>query len=199
MLDLSRLFLEQNYRSTGAILEAANAVIGKNPGRKAKRLWTDRGRGANVRVVCAPDDDAEARYVADEVLRIAYEDKVPLGEIAVLYRTNAHASSGRGFDDASAESSAEGVANLEEERRLAYVGMTRARERLTLTRAAQRLRRGKLVPRTPSRFLDDLPAELVDLSGPAAPAGEAQTRKARSFFADMDTLLSRKNPEGGER
>ncbi|HEX9573887.1 MAG TPA: UvrD-helicase domain-containing protein, partial [Myxococcales bacterium] len=85
------VFLEQNYRSTGAILEAANAVIGKNPGRKAKRLWTDRGRGANVRVVCAPDDDAEARYVADEVLRVAYEDKVPLGEIAVLYRTNAQA------------------------------------------------------------------------------------------------------------
>ncbi len=80
--------------------------------------------------------------------------------------------------------------------------MTRARERLTLTRAAQRLRRGKLVPRTPSRFLDDLPAELVDLvdlSGPAAPAGEAQTRKARSFFAEMDALLSGKNPEGDER
>jgi len=435
------VFLEQNYRSTGAILGAANAVIGKNPGRKPKRLWTDRGRGANVRVVSASDDDAEARYVADEVLRVAYEDKVPLGEIAVLYRTNAqarpleealrlsgvryrvvggtslfdrkevrdliaylraalnpkdevsllrivnvpargigdqtvaraqelarargapvwevlragapelaHASeriagfaallerygerltrsgfsgaardlceevglfeearrgaqsaqaqarrvealegilrqlaefeqrgraagptttatptatlppdeddtlpsglpgylarlaldskdadgdpgdavtlmtlhgakglewrcvflcgleegllphSGRGFDDASAEASAEGVANLEEERRLAYVGMTRARERLTLTRAAKRLRRGKLVPRTPSRFLDDLPAELVDLidlSGPApAAAGEAQTRKARSFFADMDALLSGKNPEGGER
>src|SRR5712692_9961544 len=438
------VFLEQNYRSTSAILEAANAVIAKNPGRKAKRLWTDRGRGANVRVVCAPDDDAEARYVADEVLRVAYEDKVPLGEIAVLYRTNAQARpleetlrlsgvryrvvggtslfdrkevrdliaylraalnprdevsllrivnvpargigdqtvaraqelarargvqvwevlcagapelahaaeriaelvallerygerltrsgfsgaardlceevglfeearrgaqsaqaqarrvealegilrqlaefeqrgraatatatttatatatatttaappadeddplpsglpgylarlaldskdedgdpgdavtlltlhgakglewrcvflcgleegllphSGRGFEDASAE----GVANLEEERRLAYVGMTRARERLTLTRAAQRLRRGKLVPRTTSRFLDDLPAELVDLvdpSGPAAAAGEAQTRKARSFFADMDALLSGKNPEGGER
>jgi len=95
------------------------------------------------------------------------------------------------------------VANLEEERRLAYVGMTRARERLTLTRAAQRLRRGKLLPRTPSRFLDDLPAELVDridLGGPApASAGEVQTRKARSFFADMDALLSGKNPEGGER
>src|SRR5713226_5204989 len=85
------VFLEQNYRSTGAILEAANAVIGKNPGRKPKRLWTDRCRGANVRVVSAPDEDAEARYVADEVLRVAYEDKVPLGEIAVLYRTNAQA------------------------------------------------------------------------------------------------------------
>src|SRR6267143_642890 len=85
------VFLEQNYRSTGAILEAANAVIGKNPGRKPKHLWTDRGRGANVRVVSASDDDAEARYVADEVLRVAYEDKLPLGEIAVLYRTNAQA------------------------------------------------------------------------------------------------------------
>ena len=429
----TEVFLEQNYRSTSAILEAANAVIGKNPARKPKRLWTDRGRGANVRVVCAPDDDAEARYVADEILRVVYEDKVPLGEIAVLYRTNAQARpieealrlagvryrvvggtslfdrkevrdlvaylraalnprdevsllrivnvpargigdqtiaraqelarargvpvwevlaagapelahaaeriahfvsligrfgarlsrsgysaaardlceevglfeearrgaqstaaqarrvealegllrqladfeqrtttatstpidpeddplptglpgylarlaldskdadgdagdavtlitlhgakglewrcvflcgleegllphSGRGFDDGSAEPSAEGVANLEEERRLAYVGMTRARERLTLTRAAQRLRRGKLVPRTPSRFLDDLPAELVDLldvgDPPLAAAAETQTRKARSFFADMDALLSGKNSDGGER
>jgi DNA helicase II / ATP-dependent DNA helicase PcrA len=425
----AEIFLEQNYRSTGAILDAANALIGKNPGRKAKRLWTDRGRGANVRVVCAPDDDGEARFVADEVLRIAYEDKVPLREIAVLYRTNAQARpleealrlagvryrvvggtslfdrkevrdlvaylraalnprddvsllrivnvpargigdqtvaraqelararrvavwdvlraapaelghaaeriagfvallerhgerlagpafaaaarelceevglfeeakrgaqsaaaqarrvdavesllrqmaeveraataatdgddplpgglpgflarlaldskdadgdpgeavtlitlhgakglewrcvflcgleegllphSGRGFDDASAEPTADGVANLEEERRLAYVGMTRARERLTLTRASHRSRRGKLVPRTPSRFLDDLPSELVDrvdveAPGRAAATGEAQTRKARSFFADMDALLSGKNPESAER
>ena len=434
----AEIFLEQNYRSTGAILDAANAVIGKNPGRKPKRLWTDRGRGTNVRVVCAADDDAEARFVADEILRVAYEDKVPLREIAVLYRTNAQARpleealrlagvryrvvggtslfdrkevrdlvaylraalnprddvsllrivnvpargigdqtvaraqelararqtpvwevlcaappelghaaervahfvalmkryggrlagpgfsgaardlceevglfdearrgaqsaaaqsrrveaveallrqmaelerpptaspeaaapadagddhdddplraglpgflarlaldskdadgdpgdsvtlitlhgakglewrcvflcgleegllphSGRGFDDASAQPSADGVANLEEERRLAYVGMTRARERLTLTRASHRLRRGKLVPRTPSRFLDDLPAELVDrvdLGAPPPAAGEAQVRKARSFFADMDALLSGKNPESVER
>ena len=50
------IFLEQNYRSNGNILDAANAIIGKNPGRKPKKLWTDRGHGPNVKLVAAPDD-----------------------------------------------------------------------------------------------------------------------------------------------
>jgi DNA helicase-2/ATP-dependent DNA helicase PcrA len=58
--------------------------------------------------------------------------------------------------------------DLDEERRLAYVGMTRARERLYLTRATARTRRGKVLPRTPSRFLDDLPAEAHGKVDPAA-------------------------------
>jgi DNA helicase-2/ATP-dependent DNA helicase PcrA len=85
------VFLEQNYRSNGNILEAANAVIGKNPGRKPKKLWTDRGRGPNLRLVVAPSDEAEAKHVADEIVRICYEEKIPPREIAVLYRTNAQA------------------------------------------------------------------------------------------------------------
>ena len=393
------IFLEQNYRSAGNILEAANAVIGKNPGRKPKRLWTDRGRGPNLKLVAAPDDAAEARYVADEIVRLCYEEKLPRREIAVLYRTNAQARpfeealrllgvryrvvggtslferkevrdllaylraalsprdevsllrivnvpargigdatvaraqelarerkcpvwevfrgeprtqefvelltryreklsrpgfslaarelveevglfaearrsaqspaaqarkvealegllgnlidyekrteagedrelgsylsflaleskdddgdagdavtlitlhgakglewrcvflcgleedllphSGRGFDGAEPN-----LPNLEEERRLCYVGMTRARERLVLTRAAARVFRGKSLPRTPSRFLDDIPGELVDaidLEGPQPQAPrEVQQQKARSFFADMETLL----------
>ena len=435
------IFLEQNYRSNGNILDAANAVIGLNQGRKAKLLWTDRGRGPNLRVVAAPSDEAEAKYVADEIVRIAYEDKVPLHEMAVLYRTNAQARpleealklggvryrvvggtslfdrkevrdllaylraalnprdevsllrivnvpargigdqtvaraqelararnvpvwevfgegatelahageriaafaavlrkygprlgragfsaaarelveevglfeearrgaqslpaqarrieaiegvlrqlvefekraeqqaaeraversragsaapgelvaatddddggdvfaaglpgylarlaldskdaagddgdcvtlmtlhgakglewrcvflcgleeglmphSGRGFDDAGGSS--DGAMNLEEERRLAYVGLTRARERLTLTRAAERLRRGKPIPRTPSRFLEDLPASLVDLIDLGVPQAESakdvQAVKAKSFFARMSSLL----------
>src|SRR5439155_18233832 len=59
--------------------------------------------------------------------------------------------SGRGFDDTSGEPQADGAPNLEEERRLCYVGMTRARERLILTRAALRMKRGKAIPRMPSR------------------------------------------------
>ncbi len=58
--------------------------------------------------------------------------------------------------------------DLDEERRLAYVGITRARERLTLTRAAARTRRGKAEPRTPSRFLGDLPGEATERVDPAA-------------------------------
>jgi DNA helicase II / ATP-dependent DNA helicase PcrA len=85
------VFLEQNYRSTDAILAAANAVIGKNPDRKGKRLWTDRGRGPNLKVVVAPDDEHEAKWVADEAIRLTFEEKIPPHEIAVLYRTNGQA------------------------------------------------------------------------------------------------------------
>src|SRR5262249_23872685 len=73
------------------------AVIDKNPGRKPKRLWTDRGRGPNVRVVAAPSDEEEAKYVADEIVRVSYEEKIPPREIAILYRTNAQA---RPFEEA---------------------------------------------------------------------------------------------------
>ena len=441
------VFLEQNYRSNGNILEAANAVIGKNPGRKPKKLWTDRGPGPNIRLVCAPDDAAEARHVADEIGRISYEEKIPPREIAILYRTNAQARpfeealrlagvryrvvggtslfdrkevrdliaylraalnprdevallrivnvpargigdatvtraqelarakkctvwdvfcsapaelehaaeriadfvavlrkygdklsqrgfseaaralveevglfeearrgaqslpaqarrieaiesllrqlidyekreeqklaervaarpgaqaaaeppearspeaapaadddddgfasglpgylmrlaldskdadgdggdvvtlmtlhgakglewrcvflagleegllphSGRGFDDASGEPQADGAINLEEERRLCYVGLTRARERLILTRATERMKRGKPLPRTPSRFLEDIPQSLldvIDLAGPQAESSkEVQQVKAKNFFAAMGALL----------
>jgi DNA helicase-2/ATP-dependent DNA helicase PcrA len=423
--------LEQNYRSNGNILDAANAVIGKNPGRRPKRLWTDRGRGPNLRIVAAPSDEAEARYVADEIARVSYEEKIPAREIAVLYRTNAQARpleealrlagvryrvvggtslfdrkevrdlvaylraalnprdevallrivnvpargigdqtvtraqelarerkctvwevfcgapaelghaleriaafvallrkygekvgdrgfsqaardlveevrlfeearrgaqspaaqarkmeaiesllgqlveyekreeqkaaerslsgdedeepfakglsgylarlaldskeadgergdavtlmtlhgakglewrcvflcgleegllphSGRGFDDSGGEPRADGALNLEEERRLCYVGITRARERLILTRAAERMKRGKAIPRTPSRFLDDIPEELVDaidLSGPRQEAPKAvQEAKAKTFFSSMSELLGAPSP-----
>src|SRR5207245_4326581 len=78
-------------------LDAANAVIAKNAARKPKRLWTDRGRGPSLRLVAAPSDEAEAKYVADEIVRVSYEEKIPLREIAVLYRTNAQA---RPFEEA---------------------------------------------------------------------------------------------------
>jgi DNA helicase II / ATP-dependent DNA helicase PcrA len=79
--------------------------------------------------------------------------------------------------------------NPEEERRLCYVGMTRARERLVLTRAAMRVKRGREVPRTPSRFLSDLPEgshEVVDLGAPpAGPPTEVET----NFFATLRERL----------
>ena len=431
--------LEQNYRSTGTILDAANAVIGKNPARKAKRLWTDRGRGAPIKSVRAGSEELEAKYIADEIVRLNFEEKIPLHETAILYRTNGQSKpleealrfagvryrivggtslfdrkevrdllaylraalnpldevsllrivnvpargigdttitkareaasqrrltlvdtlrraaeipelklaeeriaafvqllekygprltskgfsaaarelcqevglyeearrsaqslpaqarkveaidallkqlvhfeqraeeraiekllekakapeegddgdddfaaglpdylarlaldsresqgdsgdcvtlmtlhgakglewravflcgmeegllphSGKGFDDAGGEPTASAM-NLEEERRLCYVGFTRARERLTLTRAGERVRRGKPEPRTPSRFLEDLPPELVDVIDLAAPMQESgkavQETKARSFFAAMDELLGEKKP-----
>jgi DNA helicase-2/ATP-dependent DNA helicase PcrA len=80
--------LEQNYRSTNAILEAANAVIDNNRDRKPKRLWSDLGQGDPVEVVEVEDEHAEARFVAAEIAR-QVEAGNSAAEIAVFYRTNA--------------------------------------------------------------------------------------------------------------
>jgi DNA helicase II / ATP-dependent DNA helicase PcrA len=80
--------LEQNYRSTNAILDAANAVISNNSERKPKNLWSDLGTGDPVRVVELEDEHAEARFVAVEIARLVEED-FNGDEVAVFYRTNA--------------------------------------------------------------------------------------------------------------
>jgi DNA helicase-2/ATP-dependent DNA helicase PcrA len=80
--------LEQNYRSTNSILEAANGVISNNRERKPKNLWSDLGDGDPVRVVEVEDEHAEARYVAAEIARLV-EEGFNGNEIAVFYRTNA--------------------------------------------------------------------------------------------------------------
>jgi DNA helicase-2/ATP-dependent DNA helicase PcrA len=80
--------LEQNYRSTNNILEAANAVIRHNRERKDKNLWSDLGDGEPVRVVEVEDEHAEARYVAAEIAMLV-EQGYSGSEIAVFYRTNA--------------------------------------------------------------------------------------------------------------
>jgi DNA helicase-2/ATP-dependent DNA helicase PcrA len=79
--------LEQNYRSTSVILDGANAVIEKNPLRRAKRMWTDQKGGAKLKLVSTPSEEEEARYVAREV-KEAIARGLPPGEIAILYRTN---------------------------------------------------------------------------------------------------------------
>jgi DNA helicase-2/ATP-dependent DNA helicase PcrA len=396
--------LEQNYRSVKAVLESANAVIAQNPNRKAKRMWTDGPLGDKVRVIAAPSEEEEARFVAREVHK-ALAGGVPADEIAVLYRTNGQSRPieealrekevpyeviggseffdrrevkdviayfkaianpldevsllriinvpTRGIGDVTVErlsaharregwslqeaigrakdipdlpqGSAECVAafhglleryramfrtaglaqttgrlleevgfresarlntrsaavadrklqsvdgilssldsyekregakadllsyvnrlsldfkdaednpthsarrvtlmtlhaakgleykivfligmeedllphsgmqgeaqNLEEERRLCYVGMTRARERLYLTRAAMRVKRGKEVPRTPSRFLQDLPPELFETQDLGAPPPGPPTEQEQRFFANLKERLLKK-------
>ena len=80
--------LEQNYRSYGHILGAANALIRGNSNRLGKELWTDRGHGESVRVYEAESDFSEAAFVVDEILaQIA--NGISRSEIAVLYRANA--------------------------------------------------------------------------------------------------------------
>ena len=80
--------LEQNYRSTQTILDAANAVIANNRGQMAKHLWTDVGEGDPVRVREMADEHAEARFVTAEIERLV-DEGVCRAEIAVFYRTNA--------------------------------------------------------------------------------------------------------------
>ena len=82
--------LEQNYRSTQAILNAANAVIAHNLGRKGKRLWTSNGSGDPVTVYEAGDESAEANFVAGQI--IARSRGKNFGDHAILYRTNAQSN-----------------------------------------------------------------------------------------------------------
>ncbi len=84
--------LEENYRSTSIILDAANAVIKNNQGRKGKTLWTQKEGGEKITVKTLSDERDEGRYVADEILNgVATGRK--LSDYAVLYRTNAQSSS----------------------------------------------------------------------------------------------------------
>jgi ATP-dependent DNA helicase UvrD/PcrA len=80
--------LEQNYRSTQTILDAANAVVANNASRKPKTLWTAGGEGERIRVFTASDEYAEARFVVSEVERLIEGGASPR-EISVFYRTNA--------------------------------------------------------------------------------------------------------------
>src|SRR6516225_2168164 len=80
--------LEQNYRSTQSILDAANGVIRHNRERKEKNLWSELGEGEPVRVIEVEDEHAEARYVAAEIALLV-EEGYSGSEVAVFYRTNA--------------------------------------------------------------------------------------------------------------
>ncbi|HBB61482.1 MAG TPA: DNA helicase PcrA [Lachnospiraceae bacterium] len=81
--------LEQNYRSTQSILDAANEVISNNSGRKEKKLWTDNGQGTRVRFREFQTGYDEAEFVAGEIAKKVREENRSYRDYAVLYRTNA--------------------------------------------------------------------------------------------------------------
>ncbi|WP_214327032.1 DNA helicase PcrA [Nonomuraea sediminis] len=87
--DARTILLEQNYRSTQNILNAANAVISRNEGRKPKNLWSDQGEGPKIVGYVADNEHDEAVFVAQEVDRLSDEEDVKPGDVAVFYRTNA--------------------------------------------------------------------------------------------------------------
>lgn len=82
------ILLEQNYRSTKTILNAANSVIKNNKNKKDKNLWTDNGTGEKIKYVRTNDEKDEASYVTREIRNLV-NNGVSLDDIAVLYRTNA--------------------------------------------------------------------------------------------------------------
>ncbi|MBO5852190.1 MAG: UvrD-helicase domain-containing protein [Clostridia bacterium] len=90
--DAAVIKLEQNYRSTGNILDAANTVISHNIGRKGKNLWTSKGEGEKITLHTALDENDEARYVADKILE-SVKGGARFADHAILYRTNAQSSS----------------------------------------------------------------------------------------------------------
>lgn len=83
--------LEQNYRSTQSILDAANAVIKNNVGRKDKALWTDKGAGSRIHYRQFDNAYEESEFVADDILSRVHNGKAQYKDCAVLYRTNAQA------------------------------------------------------------------------------------------------------------
>ena len=95
LLDLEKHFpevkvvkLEQNYRSTNTILQAANAVIKNNARRRGKNLWSQNGQGAKIQLQAFENEEAEARTVAETVEFKRMTKRVPWGDQAILFRTN---------------------------------------------------------------------------------------------------------------
>ncbi len=87
--DATVIRLEQNYRSTANILDAANQVIVHNTDRKDKKLWTEAGSGEKIKTFCAGDERDEGAWIADCIHSLNRQEGEKLGDIAVLYRTNA--------------------------------------------------------------------------------------------------------------
>jgi DNA helicase-2/ATP-dependent DNA helicase PcrA len=87
--DARTILLEQNYRSTQTILNAANAVIARNPDRKPKNLWSEAGQGTKIAGYVAENEHDEAAWVAQRIEALGDEQDVRPSDVAVFYRTNA--------------------------------------------------------------------------------------------------------------
>jgi DNA helicase-2/ATP-dependent DNA helicase PcrA len=191
--------LEQNYRSTNAILEAANAVIDNNRDRKPKQLWSELGPGDPVEVVEVEDEHAEARFVAAEIAH-QVEAGSSASEIAVFYRTNAQS---RVLEDVLVR---QGVPyqviggprfyeRAEIKDAVAYLAvLNNSTDAVSLMRIANRPRRGigdtsiqRLVTHA-----DALGISLWEATGDPEAAGvaAASARAIRSFRTMMESLMS---------
>jgi len=85
----NRIKLEQNYRSVGNVLKAANVLIAHNKARLGKELWTEAGEGEAIRVYEATSDQDEAAFIIDRIKKLVLEEGYSRSDIAILYRSNA--------------------------------------------------------------------------------------------------------------
>ncbi|HBE13713.1 MAG TPA: ATP-dependent DNA helicase PcrA [Clostridiales bacterium] len=90
--DTKTIYLEQNYRSTGTILKAANGLIAHNTCRKGKNLWTERDEGNKIVLRELDNQEMEARYLADTIQRMVRDEGYHYNDFAVLYRSNAQSN-----------------------------------------------------------------------------------------------------------
>ena len=95
--DVTEIRLEQNYRSTGTILEAANGVISHNTNRKDKKLWSGNGAGKPIEIFMPENENDEADFIAESILGISHEENRKYDDFGVLMRSN---SQGRFIEDA---------------------------------------------------------------------------------------------------
>lgn len=95
--DAKTIMLEQNYRSTQTILDAANAVISHNQERKPKKLWTALGKGDPIIGYGAQNSSQEGLWIAEEISRLKTKENIPYSNIAIMYRANAQS---RALEDA---------------------------------------------------------------------------------------------------
>jgi DNA helicase-2/ATP-dependent DNA helicase PcrA len=191
--------LEQNYRSSNRILEAANSVIDNNRDRKPKRLWSELGDGDPVEVVEVEDEHAEARFVAAEIAR-QVETGTSASEVAIFYRTNAQS---RVLEDVLVR---QGVPyqviggprfyeRAEIRDAVAYLAvLNNSDDAVSLMRIANRPRRG--IGDTSIRRLvahaDSLGISLWDARADPEAAGVASAsgRAIRAFRTTMESLMA---------
>jgi DNA helicase II / ATP-dependent DNA helicase PcrA len=189
--------LEQNYRSTNSILQAANELISHNRERKEKNLWSDLGEGEPVRIVETEDEHAEARFVASEIAA-RVDEGYSANEIAVVYRTNAQS---RVLEDVLVR---QGVSyqviggpkfyeRAEIKDLVAYLQvLDNPADAVSLNRIANRPRRGigdTSLQRLQS-YADGLGITLWEATARPEEAGlaPASTRAVRSFRSAMESL-----------
>jgi len=186
--------LEENYRSTAVILNAANAVVANNQERLGKQLWTQKGEGQKIRVYRAPDEESEAWYAA-EVLHEAVRRGRKLSECAILFRTNAQS---RAFEMAMARAGITyrlvGGKRFFERKEvkdvLAYLRVVfNPQDDMSLLRIINFPRRGlgDVAQRRLREFAQAEGISLVDALARAQEIGDlsAQARRAASELADL--------------